>query len=72
MTIDTQLPASSAGVSTTKSFGTASVRLFAPQHVFELVRQQASAAAYSPRTRSSGALSEAANENNRAHQSSAA
>jgi hypothetical protein len=38
MTVETPLPASAAGTPTMQSFGSASVRLFAPQYVFEMVR----------------------------------
>jgi hypothetical protein len=70
MTIDTRLPASSAGLPTT-SFGTASVRLFAPQYVFELVRQQA-IAGHSKADGSAGPPPHTANQNEQAHRSAAA
>jgi hypothetical protein len=38
MTVETRLPASSAGQSVPRSFGSASVRLLAPQLVFETIR----------------------------------
>jgi hypothetical protein len=43
MTIDTRLPATSAEVPTVPTFGTASVRLLAPQFTFEMVRAAAAA-----------------------------
>jgi hypothetical protein len=69
MSTDTRLPASSAGMSKTQTFGTASVRLFAPQYVFELVRAEASATA---RGRGIDWHAPAANENGDPHRSSAA
>ena len=41
MTVDTRLPASTAGAAKTQTFGSASLRLLPPQYVFEIVRSQA-------------------------------
>jgi hypothetical protein len=41
VTVNTQLPASSAGEPTVKNFGSASVRLLPPQLLFESVYAQA-------------------------------
>jgi hypothetical protein len=71
MTIDARLPGA-AGMSKTSTFGTTSVRLFAPQHLFELVHAQVTATLRGPGAGSSGSIPEAANENHQPQQNSAA
>jgi hypothetical protein len=71
MKTETGFPASGAGTLTT-SFGTASVRLFAPQYMFEIVRAQASAVLGRAGSGESDAAPKAANENEPGPRSSAA
>jgi hypothetical protein len=72
MKTETGFPASGAGTLTTPSFGTASVRLFAPQYMFEIVRAQASAVLGRAGSGDSDAAPKAANENEPGPRSSAA
>jgi hypothetical protein len=69
MNTNNRPPASSAGMSKNPIFGTASVRLFAPQYVFELVRAEASAAA---RSSASDWRPPAANQNHELDRNTAA
>ncbi len=69
MSTETQLPASSAGVSKTPAFGTASLRLFPPQYVFDQVRWQACAR---PSADGTTPVASAANQNGKPPRNAAA
>lgn len=72
MTVDTRFDVPAAPVTKIPTFGTASVRVFAPQHVFDLVWAQSARAAGLVSDRRHPTPGGAANENGPGPHSSAA